>query len=173
VLSHKHPDDYEHIAATLDDIRQSHRPFSTRHRIITLQGDTRDIVVIGERLHDNSGEVVGTQGFYIDVTPTGVAREESISKAVSEIADNRAAIEQAKGVLMFIYRIDADAAFDLLKWRSQKTNSKLRAVSEQLLEDVRTMKQEEEYSSFRSAFDRLLLTVHQRVSGSAAKREQS
>jgi hypothetical protein len=35
------------------------------------------------------------------------------------------------------------------------------------------MKQEEEYSSFRSAFDRLLLTVHQRVSGNAATREQS
>jgi hypothetical protein len=42
----------------------------TRHRIITVQGDTRDVVVIGERLYDNSGEVVGTQGFYIDVTPT-------------------------------------------------------------------------------------------------------
>ena len=68
VLSHKHPDDYEHVAATLDDIRRTHRPFSTRHRIITVQGDTRDIVVIGERLHDNSGEVIGTQGFYIDVT---------------------------------------------------------------------------------------------------------
>jgi PAS fold len=39
VLSHKHPDDYEYIAATLDDIRQSHRPFSTRHRIITVQGE--------------------------------------------------------------------------------------------------------------------------------------
>jgi hypothetical protein len=57
VLSHKHPDDYEHIAATLDDIRQTHRPFSSRHRIITVQGATRDVVVIGERLQDDSGEV--------------------------------------------------------------------------------------------------------------------
>ena len=36
-----------------------------------IQGATRDVVVIGERLHDNAGEVAGTQGFYIDVTPTG------------------------------------------------------------------------------------------------------
>ena len=32
VLSHKHPQDYEQVAATLDDIRQTHQPFSTRHR---------------------------------------------------------------------------------------------------------------------------------------------
>jgi hypothetical protein len=71
VLSHKHPDDHARVVATLDDIRRTHKPFSTRHRIITIQGDTRDVVVIGERLHDDSGEVIGTQGFYIDATPTG------------------------------------------------------------------------------------------------------
>jgi hypothetical protein len=59
VLSHKHPDDYPHIAATLDDIRRTHKPFSTRDRIITVQGDVRDVVVIGERLDDNTGEIVG------------------------------------------------------------------------------------------------------------------
>jgi len=118
VLSHKHPDDYPHIAATLDDIRRTHKPFSTRHRIITVQGDVRDVVVIGERFHDNTGEVVGTQGFYLDVTPSAKQRQESISIALAEIADHRAAIEQAKGVLMYVYGIGPDAAFDILKWRS-------------------------------------------------------
>ena len=111
VLSHKHPADYAYVAATLEDIRQSHRPFSSRHRIITVQGDTRDIVVIGERLHDNSGEVIGTHGFYIDVTHSNEAREATISEAVAEIAEHRAAIEQAKGVLMYVYHIDSAAAF--------------------------------------------------------------
>ena len=45
VLSHKHPEDYEHIAATLDDIRRTHKPFSTRHRIIRIQGEIREVVV--------------------------------------------------------------------------------------------------------------------------------
>ena len=165
-LSHKHPDDYEYIAATLDDIRQSHRPFSTRHRIITVQGDTRDIVVIGERLHDNSGEVIGTHGFYIDVTRSSEAREATISEAVAEFAEHRTAIEQAKGVLMYIYRIDSAAAFDLLKWRSQETNTKLRTLAEQLLADVHTLKQND--SPDRATFDRLLLTAHQRVKANAA-----
>ena len=138
-----------------------------------MQGATRDVVVvIGERLHDNTGEVIGTQGFYIDVTPTGDGREASI-QAVAEIADNRAVIEQAKGALMYIYRIDADAAFDLLEWRSQVTNIKLRALAEQLLADIRTLRHDDESLPSRSAFDRLLLTTHQRVRAKAARKRSS
>jgi hypothetical protein len=75
-------------------------------RIITVQGETRDVVIIGERLRDDdTGEVIGTQGFYIDVTPTNEERQASISQALSEIAETRASIEQAKGVLMYIYGI--------------------------------------------------------------------
>ncbi|PXX07269.1 PAS domain S-box-containing protein [Mycolicibacterium moriokaense] len=169
VLSHKHPDDYEHVAATLDDIRRTRRPLSTRHRIITVQGATRDVVVIGERLRDNTGEVIGSQGFYIDVTPTGEARETRITEAIAEITDNRAVIEQAKGALMYVYRVDAGAAFDVLKWRSQETNIKLRDLAEQLLADIRTLKHDDS-ASYRAGFDRLLLTTHHRVNAEAARR---
>jgi PAS domain S-box-containing protein len=170
VLSHKHPDDYEHVAATLEDIRRTLKPFSTRHRIITVAGATREVVVIGERMHDNTGRVIGTQGFYIDVTPSGEARAAIISEAVAEIAESRAAIEQAKGILMLVYRIQADAAFDLLKWRSQETNVKLRALAEQLIADVRALNYDETIPP-RSTFDRLLLTAHQRVRAKAAARK--
>lgn len=170
VLSHKHPDDYEQVAATLEDIRRTHKPFSTRHRIITVGGATRDVVVIGERMHDNAGRVVGTQGFYIDVTPAGATASAIISEAVAEIAENRASIEQAKGILMLVYRIDADAAFDLLKWRSQETNVKLRALAEQFMADIRALESVDTVP-LRPTFDRLLLTVHQRVRARAAARK--
>jgi PAS domain S-box-containing protein len=170
VLSHKHPDDYEHVAATLEEIRRTHKPFSTRHRIITVQGIPREVVVIGERLHDNAGELIGTQGFYIDVTPAEGERQANITEAVAEIADHRGPIEQAKGVLMYVYRVDANAAFDVLKWRSQETNTKLRALAEQLLDDLRTLRPDDESLPSRVAFDRLLLTTHQRAqAGNAAK----
>jgi hypothetical protein len=168
VLSHKHPDDYPHIAATLDDIRRTHEPFSTRHRIITVQGDVRDVVVIGERFDGNMGEIVGTQGFYLDVTPSAKQRQESITEAVAEIADHRAAIEQAKGVLMYVYGIGPDAAFDLLKWRSQGANIRLRALAEQLVADVLTLKHDEGSPLSRPTFDQLLLTAHERVKASGA-----
>ena len=66
------------------------------------------------------------RGFDIDVTPSGAAQQAAITEAVAEIAVNRACFEQVKGILMLVYRIDADVAFDLLKWRSQETNVKLR-----------------------------------------------
>ncbi len=168
MLSHKHPDDYPHIAATLDDIRRTHKPFSTRHRIITVQGEVRDIVVIGERFHDNRGEIVGTQGFYLDVTPSAKQRQESVTEALAEIADHRAAIEQAKGVLMFVYGVGPDAAFDILKWRSQDANIKLRALAEQLVADVLTLKRDEGSPLSRPTFDQLLLTAHERVKARGA-----
>lgn len=163
VLSHKHPDDYEYIAATLADIRRTHDPFSTRHRIITTKGETRDIITIGQELRDDRGEVVGTQGFYIDATHSDRARQVSISEAVTEISENRAAIEQAKGVLMYVYRINAEGAFDLLKWRSQERNVKLRRFAAQLLKDVRSLAPDDDALPSRVAFDRLLLTTHERI----------
>jgi PAS domain S-box-containing protein len=172
VLSHKHPDDYQQAAATLDDTRRRHTPFSTCHRIITVQGTTREVVVIGERLHDNTGEVIGAQGFYVDVTATGEARHVSISQAVGDIAENRGVIEQAKGVLMYVYQVDADAALDVLKWRSQETKVELCALAEQLLADIRTLGRDDGSRSYGSIFefDRLLLTTHERMRAKAARK---
>lgn len=159
VLGHKHPDDLERVAATLAQIKTDRTPFSARHRIIAVDGDVREVVVLGEPLLDAAGEVVGTEGFYIDVTPS---REELITDAVAEIAEHRAVIEQVKGVLAVVYRIDADAAFGLLKWRSQETNVKLRALAEQLMIDFTGIGGGDNLPA-RPVFDGLLLTAHRRV----------
>jgi hypothetical protein len=163
VLSHKHPDDYQQVAATLDDMRRAHTTFSTRHRIIDTGGSVHDVVVIGDQLYEE-GVLVGTHGFYVDVTPGEGLTEQLVSAAVAEIAESRSSIEQAKGMLMLIYRIDARAAFELLKWRSQETNVKLRLLAERLLADFTGLSYEETLPP-RAVFDHLLLTAHQRVDG--------
>jgi PAS domain S-box-containing protein len=162
VLSHRHPDD-ESVTETLDEMRRSRRPFSTRHRIVTVQGTTRAVVVIGERLHDSSGELIGAQGLYIDVTGIPEDREAAINEAVTERSESRAVIEQAKGMLMMVYCIEAGPAFELLRWRSQETNTPLRALAEQLVEDIRGLQLAEGSLPPRSSVDRALLTAHQRV----------
>ena len=164
VLSHKHPDDYVQVAATLDDIRRTHKTFSTRHRIIDTHKAVHDVVVIGDQLYDDDGNVIGTHGFYVDVTASASdpLTEELVNAAVAEIAENRAAIEQAKRMLMLVYRVDADAAFELLKWRSQETNVKLRVLAEQLLADFVGVNYDETLPP-RATFDHLLLTAQQRV----------
>lgn len=120
VLAHKHPDDYVSVAATLDDIRRTRRTFSTRHRIIDTHKRIHDVVVIADRMVDDTGEIIGTQGFYVDVTPsrTEESTREMAAATAAAMAEHRAAIERAKGMLMLVYRVDAVAAFELLKWRA-------------------------------------------------------
>jgi fructose-specific component phosphotransferase system IIB-like protein len=163
VLSHKHPEDYGQVAATLDEIRRTAGAFSTRHRILDTRGDVHHVVVVGDQIFDDAGLVVGTHGFYVDVTPSvNEAHDERVSEAVAEIAAARSGIEQAKGMLMLVYRINADSAFELLKWRSQETNTKLRALAEQIVEDFLDLPYDEVLPA-RAVYDRLLLTAHLRV----------
>ncbi|MDV3126962.1 PAS and ANTAR domain-containing protein [Mycobacterium sp. 21AC1] len=162
VLSHKHPDDYRQVAATLDEIRRTSGAFSTRHRIIDTAGETHHVIVIGDQLFADGGAIIGTHGFYVDVTPSHHVRQQVVSEAVAEIAEARSVIEQTKGMLMVIYRIDAEAAFELLKWRSQETNTKLRLLAAQIAKDFQQVDFSEVLPA-RVVFDKLLLTAHLRV----------
>jgi PAS domain S-box-containing protein len=164
VLSHKHPDDRGQVAATIDDILNSHKPFSTRHRIVDTSGNVHHVIVAGDRLHDGSGNVIGTHGFYVDISRLhDPEHEDRVTEKLAEIAENRAAIEQTKGMLMLIYGIDEDDAFNLLKWLSQEANVKLRRLAEQISEDFRG-------SGLavipQSEFDQLLVSARSRVSRS-------
>jgi hypothetical protein len=163
VLSHKHPDDYRQVAATIEEIRRTAGVFSTRHRIIDTHGEIHHVVVIGQQMRGDDDAVIGSDGFYVDVTPSVTeAREERVTEAVAEIAEARGGIEQAKGMLMLIYRITADSAFELLKWRSQESNVKLRVLAEQVAKDFLGLVYDEVLPP-RPEYDRLLLTAHLRV----------
>jgi PAS domain S-box-containing protein len=162
VLSHKHPDDYRQIADTLDLIRQTRQPFSSRHRIIDVDGQVHHVVVVGDLLREVDGTVMGTHGFYVDVTPLERERQDQVSAAVTMIAEQRAGIEQAKGMLMLVYGMDDGAAFELLKWRSQETNVKLKLLARQVVADFVALSGGATLPP-RSAYDNLLLTAHLRI----------
>jgi hypothetical protein len=162
VLAHKHPDDYRQIADTLDLIRQTRQAFSSRHRIIDVQGQVHHVVVVGDVLREVDGTAMATHGFYVDVTPSERERQDQVTAAVTVIAEARAGIEQAKGMLMLIYGMDEAAAFELLKWRSQETNVKLRLLAAQVAADFVALSGSEELPP-RSAYDKLLLTAHLRI----------
>jgi AmiR/NasT family two-component response regulator len=52
------------------------------------------------------------------------------------VAASRARIEQAKGVLMAAYGISEERAFNILVWRSQESNLKLRDVAARFMDAV-------------------------------------
>ncbi len=166
LLSHKHPDDRAHVQDLLDYALQSEGSFSSRHRFIDTAGTVHDAIVVADRKLEESGAVLGTAGYNIDLTTTfdetrHETRQEVLDEALPDLFENRAAIEQAKGVLMYIYRVSAEQAFRVLQWRSQETNVKLRALARQLLVDVKEL--ESPMAAVQSQFDHLLLTVHERI----------
>ena len=100
--------------------------------------------------------------------PAAGRRQEQITDAVSAITEQRAVIEQAKGMLMFIYGIDADAAFGLLRYQSQNHNIKLRLIAEQIAKDLLELSASTP-ASRRLAADGVLRSAHQRVADVAAR----
>lgn len=66
----------------------------------------------------------------------GSTDQQRMTEALREINERRAVIEQAKGMVMFVYGIDADAAFDVLRTQSQNHNVKLNLVAEQIMKDL-------------------------------------
>jgi PAS domain S-box-containing protein len=155
VLSHKHPDDLARVKALL---QRSSAPFSSRHRIRTTSGEERSVVVVGEIVADEDNHVVATRGFYIDVTE---ALQDDIQRGIGEelevIVAHRAVIEQAKGMLMAAYDLRSDAAFTLLRWRSQETNMKLHDIAAEIVTEFPTLLNLQ--AGARGAIDRFLLTL--------------
>jgi PAS domain S-box-containing protein len=156
VLCHKHPEDRDQIAQTIDTIRRTGQPLSSRHRIIDTSGNVRSVVVVGDQLHDERGRVVGTQGFYINTTPDEREQQDQMTAQLAAITENRAVIEQAKGVLMAAYGITANHAFEILVWRSQETNIKIRELASRFMAAISASHLSPES---RSHVDHTLLTL--------------
>lgn len=82
----------------------------------------------------------------LDLLTTAVARAigdfarfksaRDTAESIQRVLQSRAPIEQAKGVLMAMHGIDADAAFDVLRKQSQQTNVPVRVLAVEFLDQV-------------------------------------
>jgi len=133
----KHEADRDRVMGELGATTRSGAPFSIYYRIRAGDGEHRRVVLVGEGRRNGAGEVTQLRGYYLDLTPDFHAESErSANLAVAASAESRATIEQAKGVLMLAYGLDADAAFAMLRWWSRGRGVKVRDIAEGLLELV-------------------------------------
>ena len=137
MLSHQHPEDRSTVEQSLVETIEQGRPLSLWHRIVDAQGTTRQVVTVGTAERDGDGSVVAVTGFTTDVTEA-VRRTTShdVQHAMQVISESRPAIEQAMGVLMMTYAIDAEAAFALLRRYSQYHNVKVRDIARSVVESM-------------------------------------
>ena len=101
MLSHKHPDDREHVRDLLQHALHSGESFSSRHRFVDTAGGVHDAIVVADCIVDESGAVSGTAGYYIDLTSTFdearyESRQEVLDEALPDLFESRAAIERPR-----------------------------------------------------------------------------
>jgi hypothetical protein len=162
LLSHKHPDDRDQVASMLAKSIDNATPFSSRHRIIDTVGHVHHVIVVADSMIDETDTVIGTSGYYLDVTGAlEERRQETLHYALPELWAARAVIEQAKGALMLVYGVSPEQAFRVLSWRSQETNIKLRTLAARLVADLGSLTHS--MVNLRTKFDHLLLTAHERI----------
>ena len=138
LLHHKHPDDRTRAYQRLEHTVATGEPFSCYHRIIDRSQRVRSVLSVGRAVKGPAGDVERVVGFFIDLTE--VRREEvnaEVEVALVRIAEHRSVIEQAKGMLMADTGCDPDAAFDMLRRRSQTVNVKVHQVAHQLVAAAR------------------------------------
>ena len=152
IINHIPAEDRPVAEAAYELARARIGPFSWSHRIYA--GDaTRSILMVGETSTSdgNSGTLsaprnseqsdhhpgvadLSLAGYVIDLTVLRVEGARGVAnEAVQSSARQRAVIEQAKGALMLTFGLDADAAFALLVWHSQRSNRKVHSIAADLL----------------------------------------
>jgi ANTAR domain/PAS fold len=159
VMSHRHPADSANVALLIEQVTEQGHAFSGRHRIIDTHGHAHLVLVIGEQMCGEDGSTIGSQGFYVDLSDFEDGG--TVDAAIADFTAHRAYIEQAKGILMMTYGISAERAFDILVWRSQETNTKLRRLALQIIRDFTAELRVP--SDVRARADQLLLTAHRRI----------
>lgn len=159
LTEHKHPDDRGRFVDMVAHMRTESSPFSSRHRIIDTRGCEHLVAVIGQTFTDEHGQPVGTQGFYLDVSEfEHEAVKQQVDQQIRAFREHSAVIEQAKGMLMVVYGITADRAFDILRWRSQNDNIKLADICAGIVAEVSSRFPIRDDT--RTRFDHIVLTAH-------------
>jgi PAS domain-containing protein len=142
MLQSLHPGDRARTLQALTRAR-SGSAFALENRVLRPDGAVRTIVVIGEPQVTGDGDVSAVEGLCIDLTDgrqgTEADRVHALETEVSQLRTamaSRAAIEQAKGILMLLTSCGDQVAFDLLAHISSHTHRKVREVAVAITESA-------------------------------------
>ncbi len=131
---HAHPDDRDAVAATLAAAMESPGSFNLAFRLVDANGDTRRVLLLGTGSTLDGTSAVRLRGQLVDLTSLqDQILNEDLGPMVDDFRAHRAVIEQAKGIVIQLFAVDADEAFDRLRSASQAANVKVRDLAEYLV----------------------------------------
>ncbi|WP_222262414.1 PAS and ANTAR domain-containing protein [Modestobacter marinus] len=147
LLSHVHPEDRPALRNDLGLACATGTPFTREFRLLRADGRQRGVILVCEPAVEGNGTVVALSGLAIDVTDQvrpGAARgrDEQVRHLETEIEQlrtamaSRAAIEQAKGILMLLMSCGDQVAFELLAHISSHTHRKVREVAVSIIDSA-------------------------------------
>jgi hypothetical protein len=129
---HAHPDDRAAVADTLARAMEVPGPFNLAFRLVDAQGATRRVLLLG--CGSGSEGSVDLRGQLVDLTSwQDQILNDDLGPVVDDFRSHRAVIEQAKGIVIQLFAVDADEAFDRLRACSQAANVKVRDLAEYLV----------------------------------------
>lgn len=139
IKRHRHPDDPPSPGPAPADAPATAEPFCSQHRIVDARRRERALLTVGRAVTGPDGQVLEVRGYVVDLTSANrTAAQDEVDAAVAGVTVHRAAIEQAKGMLMVLRGLSGDAAFGVLRDYSQAHNVKLRDLAELLVETLRS-----------------------------------
>ena len=144
LLSHVVPEDRGALREALGAAGTAGVSFAQEYRVLRMDGRARTAVLVCEPEVDLTGAVTALAGLVVDVTDGRVAgpgddRVHSLETEVEQLRNamaSRAAIEQAKGILMLLMGCGDQVAFDLLAHISSHTHRKVRDVAVSIVESA-------------------------------------
>jgi hypothetical protein len=143
-LQHLHPDDRSRTLQAITHACTAPDAFVLEVRVRRPDGDQRAVVLMGEPDGDTTGGVRAVEGMCVDITdcrPPGSEGEQvhALQTEVNQLRAamaSRAAIEQAKGILMLLTSCSDGVAFELLAHISSHTHRKVRDVAQTITESA-------------------------------------
>jgi hypothetical protein len=143
-LQYQHAEDRARLLAAMSSACATGVDFALETRIVRTDGQERDVVLVGECRKDDAGEVTAIEGLAIDISechPPGspTDRAQALQAEVGQLRAamaSRAAIEQAKGILMLLTSCSDQVAFDLLAHISSHTHRKVRDIAQVITESA-------------------------------------
>lgn len=141
LLRHQHPDDHARTLAALNGACEDGRPFCLETRLCA-DGGARTVVLVGEPELDASGTVTAVAGLVAEISGHRRIDDRERDALTTEISQlrtamaSRAAIEQAKGIIMLLTGCGDEVAFRLLSHISSHTHRKVRDVAVAITESA-------------------------------------